>query len=197
MIVHTKRSREEDYGLRLRIIWALFLWAFIFYGVGNSLLSSNQALLGLLLILINSVWVCAIGVLFRPIIARDKPSIANIYFISRVGEALFLGLGAIMVVVAPQDVWTAWNAILYPLGMIILGIGSIAFCYWLISTKCIHKLLAWLWLIGYICLIFGMLLTLLEFDSQAMYFLLPGAVFEISFAVLLLFLGQRSIHPKH
>ena len=52
-------------------------------------------------------------------------------------------------------------------------------------------------MIDYICLIFGMLLTLLGFDSQGMYFLLPGAVFEISFAVLLLFLGQKSIHPKY
>jgi hypothetical protein len=95
---------------------------------------------------------------------------------------LLLGLGGVILVFATQGIGESWNDILYPLGMITLGLGSLPFCYWLISTGRIHKILAWLGLIGYIFLILGMILTLLGLESQGMYLLLPGALFEILFA---------------
>jgi hypothetical protein len=182
---------------RDRLIGGLILLAFIFYGAGSTLISSGQQTIGLLLILVNSVVVITIGLLIRTIMARDSLFYANIYFITRLVEGILLGIGAI--------VWTLdseifvngaeLNTTLYRLSMITLGLGSIGFCRWLIVTKSINHVLAWLGFIGYPLLALSMIAEFFCNEYWATILLIPGAIFELLFGLSLLFVGLTS--PSH
>jgi hypothetical protein len=193
-ICNMEQTKKITLSNKYRIIGGLFLLAFIFYGGGSALVSSGQQTLGLLLMLMNSAVVIGIGVLIRTIIARDALFSANIYLCTRLAEALLLGVGAIVWTLGSETVVNGeeLNTTLYRLSMIILGMGSIGFCRWLIATKAINVLLAWLGLIGYPLLALSMIAEFFGGEYWATIFLIPGAMFELIFGLSLLFVGLRS-----
>jgi hypothetical protein len=171
---------------RLRLAGFFILMAFVLYGGGQALISAGYQGFGLTMILVNSVAVIAIGVIFRSVIVGNFPRTANLYIAARITEGVLLGAGGLLLVLAPQ-ISTNWNNVLYQLGMIVLGIGSISFCRWLLITKHIPSLLAWLGIVGYPLLIFGMLTAFAGMESTSMILLIPGAVFELIFGLFLIF----------
>lgn len=100
-----------------RIVGALILLAFVFYGGGSGLLDAgagtpvvlvdaaeNQTMMsaGGLLILINSLGVAMIGVVAFPILRRTHPISAFTYLVTRVFEAVMLAVSAVlMLLVVP------------------------------------------------------------------------------------------------
>jgi len=93
-----------------RLIGALFLAAFVFYGVGTGLVTSlltapdflstvfaQQAtlVLGTFLMLVNSVVVVGLGALFFPLLEHHGKRTALAYLASRIVEAVLLAIGAL------------------------------------------------------------------------------------------------------
>ncbi len=177
---------------KARIAGGLFLSAFLLYGIGSILLLEDQINLGAALILANSVSVVMIGVLLRPIIATTSTPIANSYLATRVIEGLLLGSGALLYLLASPGVDVeAWNTTLYRSGMLTLGIGSIGFCSWLLASQRIHTLLAKLGLVGYVLLASAMVAGFIGATTVETIFLVPGAIFELTFGILLLAKGLK------
>jgi hypothetical protein len=188
-----EQTKKHPEGIRPRLAGALILAAFILYGGGQALIASEQAGLGLTLVLINSLAVLGIAVSLRPIIVKDNPRTGNIYLVTRIVEGLFLGAsGLVLALINNADLSNA----LYQIGMIALALGSISFCYWLLITKRIPSLLAWLGLIGYPLLVGGMVLAFAGMDTLSMILLVPGAIFEIAVGVYLIFVGMRLSSSK-
>lgn len=106
-------QRTASMGSRMRysrLIGALFLAAFAFYGVGFGLvtsvvsardflltLSAHQTtlVLGAVLMLLNSVVVVGLGALFFPIIESHGKRTALVYLASRIVEAILLAIGVL------------------------------------------------------------------------------------------------------
>lgn len=93
-----------------RLIGALFLAAFAFYGVGFGLVTSvvgtrdflltisahqTTLVLGAVLMLLNSVVVVGLGALFFPIIENHGKRSALVYLASRIVEAVLLAIGVL------------------------------------------------------------------------------------------------------
>jgi hypothetical protein len=188
-VQQTEQGKFFSCRTQLRFAGAFILMAFVLYGGGQAFISADHQGLGIAMILINSIAVLAIGVIFRSVILKDSPRTANIYLTARITEGILLGAGSLLLVLAPASN-TDWNAVLYQLGMIALGIGSISFCRWLLMTKQIPALLAWLGIVGYPLLVLGMLAAFAGMDFVSMILLVPGAVFELIFGLFLLFKGE-------
>ena len=188
-----EQIKEKSLNNRTRLIGGLILLAFVFYGGGSALVSSGQQILGLVLMLINSAVVISIGVLLRSMMSKDAPFSANVYLVTRLAEALLLGAGAIVWTLGSQYFNGAeLNTTLYRLGMIILGLGSIGFCRWLIVTRTVYVGLAWLGLVGYPLLAIAMIAKFSGSEYWVTILLIPGAVFELTFGLSLLFVGMSN-----
>ncbi len=113
---HVERGiQDNSLGSRMtysRLIGALFLSAFLFYGGGSALvtsvlgapdflstISAHQTTLaiGVFLMLLNSVAVVSLGVLFFPIIESHGKRTALAYLAARIVEAVMLAIGALSV----------------------------------------------------------------------------------------------------
>ena len=186
------KTNENASNLKLRTVGALFILVFFFYAGGSVLISNGQVSIGLALMLANSVAVVVIGVILRPIIALDAPLTASVYLAARVIEAILLGIGATVLALADN---AELNSSLYRLGMIALGLGSIGFCRWLLSSRRIYVFHAWLGLIGYPLLVLAMMAGFFGLEFWANVFLLPGALFELTFGLYLLFVGRDFVQP--
>lgn len=110
-----------------RLIGALFLAAFGFYGVGFGLVSSvvgarnflltiaahqTTLVLGAVLMLLNSVVVVGLGALFFPVIEHHGKRTALVYLASRIVEAVLLAVGVLCLLM------------LIPLGQYAVGVGG-------------------------------------------------------------------------
>lgn len=169
--------------LSLGLVGLLILAAFPLYGGGQFLLAGESWKLGLGLCLANSVAVVTIGLLMRPIIAADTPTIGHIYMWARIGEGLLLGVGALVVVGMQNTVLSGED--FYRLAMASLGVGSLFMCRWLIASRRVPAAIGWLGFFGYVGLITGMVAAHFGQETLSMALLLPGAVFEIIFGVML------------
>ncbi len=194
---HMEQSETHPIS-KFRLIGGLFLLAFVFYGGGSVFVENAQPIFGLVFMLANSVTVIFIGALLRPIIFKYSPFYANVYLGTRFAEALLLGIGATVLVLGPLGFnGGELNTTLYRLAMIILGLGSIGFCRWLIVTRAVYVALAWLGLVGYLLLAMAMMAEFLGSENWATILLIPGALFELIFGLLLFFVGvPRSWHAR-
>lgn len=175
----------------------LILAAFIFYGVGQSLISKSP-MTGLIMILINSVVVVTIGILFKNILRTKDKLIIDIYLRSRVIEAILLLIGGVFIYISQisdatqiQQISISINKIAYNLGMISLGLGSTIIFYYCLKPRLFPMWICIWGMLGYIMLIFGSVLDISSFQFS-MYFLIPGGIFEFVIALWLIFKGQKS-----
>jgi hypothetical protein len=111
-----------------RIVGALILLAFVFYGAGSGLVdgADNPRLVsvGVLLILLNSFGVARIGVVAFPVLSRTDEVSALAYLVTRIFEAVMLAVGAmVMIMTMPvAGEYAYWFA------MTGLALGSVLFC---------------------------------------------------------------------
>lgn len=165
---------------------AAFIAAFLLYGGGQYLLDEGYIAAGLALILINSVVVSVIGVLLRSIIAATAPGIAQVYMGARLLEGALLAAGAIAFVVLDDDSGIRYNEFAYRTGMIVLSVGGVLFCHWLLRRRRVPIILAAWGVVGYLALGAAMVLDPSGQSVLGMWLLLPGGVFELFFGIWLM-----------
>ncbi|MGB3368381.1 MAG: DUF4386 domain-containing protein [Acidaminobacteraceae bacterium] len=183
-----------------------FFIATLSYGIGNSIIteslnlgdfSSTSLGLGVLLELINSFAVIAIGLLLYARLRSKNESVMLGYAFSRLAEALLLIVGSISVLFAPIIIGDNKAAMLiqshemfFSIGMLVLGIYSTFFCLYLFKTSNAPKLLMLIGAIGYIStIIYGVINILSLSPSASMILFATGAIFEIGFPIWLIAKG--------
>ncbi|CAM3213531.1 DUF4386 domain-containing protein [Corallococcus sp. ZKHCc1 1396] len=167
---------------------------------------------GALLLLLNSIIVVGIGVLFFPILRQRSPSIAVAYVCTRVMEALTLIIGVVFLLCILQlgesaqgqttpelmtllKLFSKGNFWAYQLAMIILGIGSVAFCLSLYQSRLLPSWLSLMGAVGYGLLSLGAVFELFGLPWGIL-FSGPGGLFELLLAGWLIAKGFRTVTPS-
>ena len=183
-----------------RIVGALFLAAFLTYGVGNLIAtglvdsgdrseSTGLFVTGIALMLLNSAAVIGIGVLMFPILRLHSRAIAAGYLGTRIFEGAVLAAGVVSLIVLTGTEAIDANAVLYNIAEIGLGIGSLFFCALLFRTALVPRWLAAWGFIGYACFAAGNLLELFGVASAGVVAAIPGGLFELTFAIRMIARG--------
>ena len=167
-------------------------------------LDSMKIQIGVLLQFINSVSVVGIAVIMHSILQKRNFIIAFSYLSSRIIESVVLLVGSlgplIFALISKGDsklgiqyltfsyLVIQWQNVAFQISMLVLGLGSLFFCYFLYVSKLIPRLLSLLGFIGYIALLASSLLEIFGFGSGEILFI-PGAIFEIVFPLWLIIKG--------
>ena len=162
-----------------RIVGALFLAAFVCYGVGSAV-ADHAA--GAALMLLNSAVVATIGALVFRVLRPRHPMTAAIYLLARAIEAVLLAVGVVLLI------WMGsvqGNELAYQIAMLILGVGSIPFCYVLLRDRIVPGWLAVWGMVGYAVFAVGALLELLGFPL-GLALSIPGGLFEVALGLTLM-----------
>ena len=170
-------------------IGIFFLLAFIAYGFGRSLFERENTIdqyIGATLILLNTIMVLFIGVWFKKTLRQYNEMVGNIYFLTRVFEAIALG-SIILNLITTINVS---NDLGYFLAMVVLGIGSIPMYILLYKHKIVPKWLAIWGVTGYVIFAFGFIMELIG-KNWSMYLLGLAALWEITFAIWLIIKGEN------
>lgn len=173
-----------------RTIGAFFLFAFLAYGLGRHLFESgrdSEKYIGSVLILLNSIMVLFIGIFLRKTLQQYSVLIGNIYLFTRVFEAIALA-SIVLNSVPSVNIQYDYG---YFLAMLVLGLGSIPMCFALYKHSISPNWLALWGVMGYAFFAFGFLMEFLG-KKWSMYFLAPGALWEMTFASWLMF--KKGIH---
>lgn len=206
-----------------RVVGVLFLLAFVVYLAGGSLVDAGagtpvvltdvaenqvQISAGVLLMLVNSAVVIAIGVLVLPVLKPHHEFAAYAYLAARVFEAVTLAVGALFLLllipltgehadagagdgsVLASVARVAQDANQYSMriAMIGLGLGAVLFCRALFRASLVPRFLAVWGIVGYVALVAGETLGVLGYDI-AMAHYAPGGLFEVVLGVLLIVKG--------
>lgn len=207
-----------------RIVGVGFLLAFAVYLAGGALVDSGTgtpAVLtdvadhqvrisaGVLLMLVNSAVVVAIGVLVLPILKPRHELAAYAYLAARVFEAVTMAVGALFLLlliplareyanagagtaasVLPSLARVAQEADQYSMriAMIGLGIGAVLFCRALYRARLVPGFLALWGIVGYVALAAGEALGILGYGLGMAHYA-PGGLFEVALGVLLIARG--------
>ncbi|SEG23624.1 DUF4386 domain-containing protein [Paenibacillus sp. UNC499MF] len=163
---------------------------------------------GLLLELINAIAVVGIAVLLHPILKKHHETFTMGYFASRVMESalLILSLLGPLVLLALSNKSISGGTsddsylqmmgnlavdvhfLLFDMAMIALSLGSLLFCYILIRSRLVPRLLSIIGLIGYTGLLVSSSLSIIGLDLGNVLYI-PGAIFEIVLPVWLIAKG--------
>lgn len=173
-----------------RIIGLCILAAFPLFGGGQAMLGTDLHGLGLLLCLGNSLAVILAGFQMRSVMMSSAPTSGTIYFGARITEGLLLGLSVLGVQGSFLGL-PITNDALYQMAMIALGLGSLPMCLWLIGAGFVPKWLGVFGLAGYASLIAAMGAAAYGFETMSMISLVPGALFEVIFGLVLVLRGRK------
>ena len=177
--MNTKKIHKD------RIIGLLFIGAFLCYGIGRNFFESqnnSEQLIGGFLILINSIFVIYIGIFLSKTIKPFHSLVANTYLFTRIIEAIALSSILLNLILNTKISYDLG----YHIAMLSLGIGSIPMCFVLYKNNIVASWLAIWGIIGYSLLFLGFLLELFGIE-WSMYLLIIGGLWEIIFAVRLIF----------
>lgn len=213
-----------------RLVGAALLMAYLVYLTGGALVEAAtgtptelsrvaehqlQIGVGALLMLANSVFVVAIGVLVFPAIVRHDALAARTYVAARVIEAVLLGVGVLSLLTliplarasdqattdaaagaaeALGQVIPEVNQTAIQIGMIALGIGSLLFCRALARAQIVPRLVAVWGGLGYLILAVGEAGGILGYSGMLHYAV--GGVFEVFLGIWLLVTGFPDGAPR-
>lgn len=172
--------------------------------------SRPQLMTAALLLVLNSLCVTAIAILLYPVLKRYHPRTGLWYLAARMMEALILLVGLICLLLlftlSTESAKTnladptctglffqmamQGNFWAYQLAMIILGLGSIPFCYLLFRQRLVPAYLSIAGLLGYMLLTLGACLELFGYRLGIL-LSLPGGLFEVIFGIRLMLKGFR------
>lgn len=170
----------------------------------------QQLMTGALLLLLNSITVVVIAIRLYPVLKAQNQQIGLYYLCARIMEALILILGLMSLLqlftvgdgagktnlADPYSTDLLYRMAMqshddaYQLAMIVLGIGSMPFCYLLLRSGLIPTPLAWMGLLGYALLALGSCFELFGYNYGTM-LSLPGGLFEVGLAIWLMAKGWR------
>lgn len=177
-----------------RIVGALFLVAFLLYGVGSALATSSEAgsaavTIGVAMMLLNSGVVIAIGLPMLPILRPYSLVSAIVYMLARVIESVALAVSAIALLSGDLEA----NALAYNIGMTVLGLGSLFLCGTVFRERLVPRFLSVWGFAGYLIFAGGSVLELAGISGAGITGAVPGGLFEVVFAVWLLVRGFRHV----
>jgi len=173
-----------------RSVGVLMLAAFLLYGIGTSLATSAAPgsvtlMIGVVMMLLNTVAVVAIGALVFPILRPHSAPVATGYAATRLFEGALLAVGAVALVSGA----VAINFVAYNVAMAGLGIGSLFFCLVLYRARLVPRFLAGSGFVGYAAFATGSVLELFGVAGAGLWAAIPGGLFEVGFATWLLVRG--------
>ncbi len=173
-----------------RYVGTLMLAAFFLYGIGTTLATTATRggvvlSIGVVLMLLNTVAVIAIGAFVYPILRPHSATVAAGYMATRLFEGVLLAGGAIALVTGA----VATNVLAYNVAMAGLGIGSLFFCVVLYRARLVPRFLAGWGFVGYAAFATGCVLELLGVAGAGLPATIPGGLFELAFAIWLLLRG--------
>ncbi len=173
-----------------RSVGTLMLAAFLLYGIGTILATttapdSAAPSIGVIMMLLNTIAVIAIGALMYPILRPHSAPVAAGYAATRLFEGALLAGGAIALTTGAA----ATNDLAYNIAMAGLGIGSLFFCAVLYRARLIPRFLAAWGFVGYAAFATGCVLELLGVAGAGLPAAIPGGLFELAFATWLLIRG--------
>jgi len=198
-----------------RIVGTLFVSAFFLYGGGvflvfsavgdDTALPANadslaQLCAGSALLLLNSAAVITIGLLAFRVLRREHRGTANLYLGTRIAEATLLALaplGTLMLALSGSEqpglarTFAENASTTFSLAMATLGVGSIFFCWVLLKSGLLPRILAAYGIAGYAIFALGSVLELSGYSVELI-MSLPGGLFEIAAGFYLLTKGFRS-----
>lgn len=170
--------------------------------------NKTKLIVGMFLELMDAIFIFGIGMLMFPILKQHNPAIAVGYFGTRVIEATTLVvsiLSLLILIPLSQEFIAAGTTdgsyyqtlatlaiqghdMAFHLAMLILGLGSLMFCYLLYTSKLIPRLLSVIGFIGYLALIASSCLEIFGVEVGMILFI-PGGIFEIIFPIWLIIKG--------
>ena len=192
-----------------RLIGGLFLAGFLFYGIGFALVTSvvdkpnflmsvpdhrATLLVGVFLMLVNTVVDVGKGVLFFPILERHSRRAALMYLATMIIEVVLLAAGALLFLsllpLADQSTSASWatgvselvvkaNDSAYQLAELLLGLGCLAMTAVLLQSGLVPRLLAGWGLLGYALLAVGSAADLIG-AHVGLALSIPGGLFELA-----------------
>jgi hypothetical protein len=200
-----------------RLIGALFLLGFLFYGLGSGLATSlvggsnflstiaaSQTLLiiGAFAMFLNTGVDVAKGVLFFPILEKHSRRTALAYLATMIVEVVLLAIGVLaLLLIVPLakhagevgaqtlgSILVQTNATAYQMGEMVLGVGAVFLCLLLFRTQLIPRWLAISGLIGYPILVAGTIAEIFGVHI-GLYLTIPGFFFELVLPFWLFFKG--------
>lgn len=168
------------------------LSAFFLYGIGDTLLINNSSslqLAGACFLLCNSIVVISVGWWMYKILSLSSSSLTALtYLLTRVGEGILLG-GVGVIALFPLPVFPE-PEVLYHSAMLILGLGSIVLCRLFYIKKLTPTWMAVWGIAGYASLAIASVASLMgiieEESTTAMVLLIPGGIWEVTFAIWML-----------
>ncbi|MFJ6675486.1 DUF4386 domain-containing protein [Actinosynnema sp. NPDC091369] len=169
-----------------RSVGALFLVAFVAYGVGNALVDAGTTAVGALLMLVNSAVVVGIGVLAFPVLRPHSELTAHAYLVGRAVEAALLAVGVVFLLL-PAPI-AAGNHYSYQVAMMSVATAGVLFCRVLLRARLVPRWLAAWGGIGYAVFLLGAVLEVLG-HRVGVALSVPGGLFEVAFGVLLVVKG--------
>lgn len=205
-----------NYIVNARWIATFMLLAFVFYGGGlafalqwaNGLGTAQSPdmtllVLGVGMMLVNSLMVAGIGYLLRPVLRQISHRVGTGYLWGRLAEAVLLAVGAfvfIFIAVFANDVNSIHGFLTiqnrtYHLAMLALAFGSIPMCWVLLKAHLVPGWIAVTGLIGYTVLFIGSLLGALSYELGII-INIPGMIFEIAFPVAIAWKGFNAVVPQ-
>jgi len=200
-----------------RVIGALFLLGFLFYGIGSGIVTSlvggsnflstvaaSQTLLvsGAFLMFLNTAVDLGKGVLIFPILEKHSRRTALAYLTTMIVEVVLLDAGALsLLLIVPLarhageagaqtlgSILVQSNAMAYQMGEMTLGVGAIFLCVLLFRTGLLPRWLAISGLIGYPVLMAGTIAEVFGIHI-GLYLTIPGFFFELVLPFWLFFKG--------
>lgn len=193
--------------LTTRVVGTLFLAAFVAYGLGTGLATAaleadagvaiGQLRIGAVLMLANSAFVAAIGVLLFPVVMPFQARVAYSYLAARIIESVLLAAGVLFLLLptfsqgAAAELGSlslAGNQVAYQTAMIALGLGSIPFWYVVHRARLLPAWLALAGVAGYAIFATGALLEIFGLRI-GLFLAIPGGLFEVVLAVWLIVRG--------
>ncbi len=173
--------------------------------------TTTRVSLGAILMFINCIGVVGIGVLMFPVLKQHSEAIALGYISTRIIESVLLIVGVISLlslIPLSQEYLKAGaneatyfqtlstlaikgNFFAYQLAMMVLGIGSLFFCYALYQAKLIPRFMSAWGIVGYAALLIGALLELFGF-KVGLFYSIPGGLFELILPIWLVAKGFSS-----
>jgi hypothetical protein len=183
-----------------RAVGILMLAGFLTYGVGSAIATGiaepdNGGDSGLLFLaatlsmLLNSAIVIGIGVLMVPILQQHNRAIAGGYLLTRIVEGTALAIGVASLVWLSGRAAVDTNLLAYSIAMAGLGFGSLFFCFLLFMTRLVPRFLAAWGFIGYATMAAGCLLEIAGVGGAGTVGVIPGGLFELTFAIWLITRG--------
>ncbi|MCL2012383.1 MAG: DUF4386 domain-containing protein [Cystobacterineae bacterium] len=197
-------------------IGILFLLAMGSYSLGSHLITSSldddisnevskQLIFGVFLEFINSATVVGIAILLFPILKKHNELASLAYVASRVFESVLLLIAsacALLPLFSPEvsyltgKAFMSFRVILFQLAMVVLGAGSILFCWVLFKSRAIPPMLSLLGMVGYMALFMSGWLAFLGLSTLSILFFIPGGLFELAFPVWLFAKGFSEKEPR-